>query len=197
LAVGNGTVTLSGEAKAHPHDTLEVMVAPSFDLQGRLVSVGETWTFGYDYTDVAKIQLDDNRDGSVDQAELDAAFDYVLAWIPESDFFTRITVAGKPIGHGPATGLSVGLTSDKLVVQFVLPLKAPSRVTSAGIDVFDNSFYYAMEFAYPDIDLSTAPASCRIDRRWSPNIDLTAPPTAPLSDPAEGYAVRVQIECAT
>jgi len=197
---------LAAPALAHPHVFPLVKVTALFDDAGRFAGVHEKWSFDYDYSAIAKEQTDTDGNGSVDDAEMAKAWTEGLAWVAHYDYFTRLTVAGRKVEHGPPQDVAPKFFAGKLYVEFTLPLAEPQPVTlGAGIDVFDGEFYYDFEFDYPDVDAENAPASCVVDRRQQDNLDpvavmlirklgLPADPSI-LNDPAAGYAVRVAIDC--
>jgi ABC-type uncharacterized transport system substrate-binding protein len=200
-------VAMIGPAAAHPHVFPLVKVTALFDDVGRFSGVHEKWSFDYDYSAIAKEQADTDASGSVDEAETAKAMtDGGLGWIPYYDYFTRLTVAGRKVEHGPPQDVTPKFFAGKLYVEFTLPLVEPQPVTlGAGIDVFDGEFYYDFEFDYPDVDAVNSPPACIIDRRQQANLDpvavmlirklgLPADPSV-LNDPAAGYAVRVAIDC--
>jgi ABC-type uncharacterized transport system substrate-binding protein len=196
-AVALGALTSVAPAHAHPHAWITATIAPAFDSEGRLIAVREKWAFDRDYSAGIRGLVDPDGDGRLEPGELRAALSEggFLSWLVVRTFFTRLTVAGREVGRGPPQDVALRVINAKLVLEFTLPLADPQRISAAGVDVFDADYTFAVEFDYPDIDRSAAPANCRIDRRWAPNVDPQNP-AAVASDPAEGYAVRVQIECA-
>jgi ABC-type uncharacterized transport system substrate-binding protein len=208
LAASVAFAALTAPAGAHPHVFPIVTVTALFDDAGRFSGVHEKWSFDYDYSDVVKQSSDDDRDGSVTPEELIKAMgqDGVLSWMPNANYFTRLTFAGRQIPHAQPKDIEAKLFAGKLIIEFTLPVAEPQVVTlGAGIDVFDPEFYYDIEFDYPDVEAPTAPAACEVARREKDNLDpvavmlirklgLTADPKM-LSDPAAGYAVRVAIDC--
>jgi ABC-type uncharacterized transport system substrate-binding protein len=206
LATTPIATVLVGPALAHPHVFPLVKVTALFDGAGRFSGVHEKWTFDYDYSAIAKELADTDDSKSIDDEEMARSWTEGLAWVAHHDYFTRLTVAGRPVPHGEPQDVNPRFFAGKLLVEFTLPLAEPQPVTlGAGIDVFDGEFYYDFEFDYPDVDATNAPAACMVDRRQQANLDpvavmlirklgLPADPSI-LNDPAAGYAVRVAIDC--
>ncbi|MCC6981798.1 MAG: DUF1007 family protein [Bauldia sp.] len=174
----------SAAADAHPHAWVLVDLVPIFDAEGRWTAVRETWT--------------------VDRG--DALSQNFEKWLAPEDYFTRLTIGGRPIGHAPISDLEVERGALEVRFTFTVPLEEPAFVTlGAGVDVFDEEFYY-------DIDFSAEPAGenlppgCTVARRAHANVDPVAAmlirrlglpsSQAVASDPAAGYPARVAIDCA-
>ncbi|MFO1183635.1 MAG: DUF1007 family protein [Bauldia sp.] len=193
-------------AAAHPHVFPVVKVTALFDGQGRLTAAREKWSFDYDYSAVFKLEADTDKDGSVSEEETARALTENLGWIARADYYTRLTVAGRPVAAGEPSDLKARFFAGKLFVEFTLPLAEPADVRrGAGIDVFDAEFFYDFEWDYPDVEAVNSPADCLVDRRVQANIDpvaamiirqlkLPADP-AVINDPAVGYAVRAAVSC--
>lgn len=206
LALAFSGALAPAPAAAHPHVFPLVRLTALFDGAGKLTGVRQKWSFDYDHSAVFKIEADTDRDGSVSAEELARATADYLGWIPRNDYFTRLTVAGRAVGHKGATDFRVRYFAGQLFVEFTLPLAEPADVErGAGVDVYDAEFYYDFEWDYPDVEAVAAPANCLVDRRVQPNLDpvavmlirqlkLPADP-ALLNDPATGYAVRLAVTC--
>jgi ABC-type uncharacterized transport system substrate-binding protein len=191
-------------ADAHPHVWIDVTVAPVFDSEGRFAGVYEKWALDSTYTESVLPELDIGKDGIIQDSDLAVAGPKALWWI-DSAYMTRITLGGQDVARGAVSDFTVRLT-DRLVVEFTLPLAERQKVTSAvGIDVFDPENYYAFQFADPGITAEGLPVGCKAAPRPAVNLDptavailkrlgLTADP-AILNDPAAGFPVRVVIEC--
>lgn len=193
-------------ASAHPHVFVDATVTPLFDAAHRLSAVHEKWTFDDAFTEGIGPDLDVNKNGLLEDSEIqNATADGELWFVPYS-YFTRITVGGQPVNGLSAGDFRVAIPGARMVFEFTLTLAAPAAVTAgAGIDVFDPEFYVDVEFADPGIDAGHAPPGCTATKRQQANLDpvavllirklgLPADP-AVLNDPAAGYPVRVAIDC--
>jgi ABC-type uncharacterized transport system substrate-binding protein len=196
----------AARAEAHPHVFVDATVAPVFDEAERFTAVHEKWAFDIAFTEGIGPDLDVNKDGVLSQSEIENAGGVGELWFIPYDYFTRITVAGRPVDRKAVEGFGVRIADARLVVEFTVPLSEPAVITlGAGIDVFDPEFYVDVEFADPGIDTASVPASCQAARRQTPNLDpvaamiirklgLPADPSL-LSDPAAGYPVRIALDC--
>ncbi len=204
-----GALGGAGPAGAHPHVWMTVKVAPAFDAEGRFASVHEKWFFDYDYSTIVGGQLDGDGDGvfTVDELIKVISPGGPLDWIPQKNWLTLLTIAGKKVAPGPAHDISVGVVDSKLVVEFTLPLTEPQVVKlGAEVDVFDAEVYYDVQFEGPGIETPTKPASCTVAPREKDDLDpvavmiikrlgLPADPKV-TNDPAVGFNARVTINCA-
>jgi ABC-type uncharacterized transport system substrate-binding protein len=86
---------------------------------------------------------------------------------PDSHFFTKVTLGGKPLAFGaPLNARSTwDPKSSQLVLTFELPLVSPAKIDAAGleIDIQDPGYFVAFEYkggvrAFKGID---APAQCK------------------------------------
>ncbi len=192
---------------AHPHVFPVVTVTALFDETGRFSGVREKWSFDYDYSGTIRAGIDTDGSGSISPEESAASLQPggVLNWLVAGNYFTRLTVGGRPVPAGDAKAEAT-LFAGKLLLEFTVPLKEPQlTVLGAGIDVFDPEFFYDIEFDYPDVEAANAPKGCAVRRRVSDNLDpvavmlmrrlgIGADPKV-ISDPAAGYAVRIAINC--
>jgi len=127
-----GVVPWFGEGSALAEADADVAILASltvsFDDRGRFAAIHEKWTFGYDYSATARVQLDTDGNGVLDQIELDKAPNETLSWIGGFDYFTRITEDGQPVPRGPAEDVGVAFQAGRMVFEFTLPLTSPPRL---------------------------------------------------------------------
>jgi ABC-type uncharacterized transport system substrate-binding protein len=184
---------------AHPDVWVNNRITVVFDGAGRLAEVGEKWAFDYAFSILAGKLIDANENGSFDVEELVAAISPsgLLGWLGQKDYLTRLTVAGLTIPHAQVPGLAIGIVDGKLTIEFAVPMDQPQPVPyGAGIDVFDETYYYGFEYA--PVQAVGAPASCRVDQRWGPNLTAEGGRSPELIEQFladDMYAVRVQIDC--
>jgi ABC-type uncharacterized transport system substrate-binding protein len=212
-AVAAAAVLLSATAAgAHPHVWITATIAPVVDEGGRLTAVHEKWTFDEVFTEGIGPELDVNKDGMLQDSEIQNSTRNGVLWFVPAGYFTRITVGGAAVATKPAEDLRVSIPGPGMILEFTLPLADPRPVagvgggaTGAGIDVFDPDYYVDVQFADPPVDGGKVPASCQAAPRPKANLDPTAvmilrrlgltTDPAILNDPAAGFAVRVAVEC--
>jgi len=153
-----------GAAQAHPHIFIEARSELVFDQAGRIAAVRNIWQFDKAYTAFLVQGLDKNRDGKLSAEELQPMAKTNVEALASYEFFTYLTIDGKPAGFLPPS--DYGLTSvdgGGLILTFVLPLKAPSpgRGTS-NLVVFDRDYFVAITYGKENqLKLIGAPAACK------------------------------------
>lgn len=152
---------------AHPHMWVEGKAQLTFDAQGQVTGVTQTWVFDEMFSSYAKQGLPTDDNNQPPQAELDKIG---LSWIealadPMSHYFTQITHGNREVPTGPARRVRVDWNSDteQLSMQFELPLLTPLAPGSTPlvVSVADPTLYVAYSFEAADaVQLLAAPASC-------------------------------------
>jgi ABC-type uncharacterized transport system substrate-binding protein len=193
------TALSAAPSHAHPDVWISNQLTTVFDEAGRLAEVRQKWAFDFAYSTLAGQLLDKNENGAFDLDELLAAISPggFLGWIGQTNYMTRLTLAGRSVPHAPVLGLTIGIAEGKLIVEFAIPLDGPQPVADgAGVDVFDETYCYGFE--YVPVQAIGTPAGCRVDRRWGPNLTAQGTPSTELAEKfleGNNYAVRVQIDC--
>jgi hypothetical protein len=83
-------------AAAHPHVWVATQSQAIFE-NGALTGLRYTWLFDEMYTASAIEGLDTNKDGKVEGPELDELTKVNIEGLKEFDYFTTVTMAGKPV----------------------------------------------------------------------------------------------------
>jgi ABC-type uncharacterized transport system substrate-binding protein len=184
----------------------DVAIEPLFDEGGRLTAVRERWTFDDQYTELIGPELDTSKDGFIQPVELTNSLSTALNWMIPAGYLTRVTVDGAPVAPQGAYDILTTYSGSRLAIAFTLRfIEALSPPLNVGVDVFDPTYYVAIDFADPAIDASRLPGGCEATRRPQPNLDpvavmmlrklgLTLDP-AILADPAAGFPARVIVTC--
>ena len=89
-------------AEAHPHVWIDATVTPIFDEAGRFAAIHEKWTFDAAFTEGIGPDLDVNKDGILEDSEIQNVTGGGSLWFVTPNYFTRITIAGRPVGRFPA-----------------------------------------------------------------------------------------------
>lgn len=157
-------------AQAHPHIWIEGTVELVFDRQGQASAVRQAWLFDELFSTYALQGMPRDKAGQVPGAELDKITSEWMTALadPESHFFTKITLGGKPLAFGaPLNARSTwDPKTSQLVLSFELPLETPVKIDAKGleVDIQDSSYFVAFEYkggarAFKAID---APAQCKL-----------------------------------
>jgi ABC-type uncharacterized transport system substrate-binding protein len=160
-AVAPGAALAEADADVAIYATLTV----KFDDRGQFAAVGQTWTFGYDYSAMIRRRIDADGNGTLDRTELDSALHDTLAWIADAGYLTRISEGGQRLAQRAAEDISVAFPDGRLVVGFTLPLREAPRLAIQEIQVSDPEFFYVVQYGLPDVVTEGAPDFCSVTRR--------------------------------
>ena len=139
-------LALTGIIIAHPHVWVDNTVEAVFDENG-LARFNLVWRFDEMYSGSVLVDYDDNRDGRLDAAEVDAlqkdAF-VQLSDYPENDFLTYLYVDGEQKPLDSIEGFTVGFPDDgRMTYSFSVPvaLEATSTNRTVAISTYDATYY--------------------------------------------------------
>jgi ABC-type uncharacterized transport system substrate-binding protein len=156
-------------AHAHPHIWIDGAIELVFDPQGQVSAVRQSWLFDELFSTYALQGMPRDKAGQVPSAELEKITGEWMNALadPESHFFTKITLGGKPLAFGaPLNARSTwDPKTSQLVLSFELPLDSSVKIDSKGleIEIQDPSYFVAFEYkggarAFKGID---APEQCK------------------------------------
>ena len=167
---------LPSASQAHPHAWIDLTVRVLFDDMGRARALEENWLFDDYYTVFVIEGAKMNKDGTPDQASLDAVMKENMQNLAAYKYFTEVRSGDVPVEIGTATDTSTRMEKGRLALKFVVPFKAPVAVTDMPLRyaIFDPSYYVEMlhaEVPQP-VTLAGAPASCAAELiKPNPNPD--------------------------
>lgn len=156
-------------AQAHPHIWIEGGIELVFNAQGQASGVRQSWLFDELFSTYALQGMPRDKAGQVPGAELEKITSEWMAALadPESHFFTKMTLAGKPLGFGSPRNARTTWDpkASQLVLSFELPIDPPVKVDAKGmeVDIQDPSYFVAFDYkggarAFKGID---APEQCK------------------------------------
>lgn len=99
LAFACGLAAGCSSASAHPHVWVATQSTAIFE-NGALTGLRYTWLFDEMYTASAIDGLDKNNDGKVEGPELDELTKVNIEGLKEFEYFSSVTMAGKPVPLG-------------------------------------------------------------------------------------------------
>lgn len=168
LIIAQGT--LLPVAQAHPHIWIDGSVELVFDRQGQAVSVRQSWLFDELFSTYALQGMPRDKAGQVPAQELEKITGEWMKALgdPDSHFFTKMTLGGKPLTYGaPQQALTTwDPKTSQLVLSFALPFEQPVNVAAKGfeIDVQDPSYFVAFNYkglkSFKGVDM---PSSCKLN----------------------------------
>jgi ABC-type uncharacterized transport system substrate-binding protein len=137
----------------------EVAYAPD----GSATGVRQVWTFDDMFSTFATQGLPQKTKGVFTREELAPLAEVNMTSLKEFEYFTYATADGKKTAFGDPKDYWLDYKDSVLTLHFTLPLKAPTKAKSLGVEVYDPSYYVDFAFAEKDaVKLSGAPAACRI-----------------------------------
>lgn len=156
-------------AQAHPHIWIDGGVELVFDAQGQATAVRQSWLFDELFSTYALQGMPRDKAGQVPQDELAKITSEWMASLgePESHFFTKVTLAGKPVKFGSPVNAKTTWDpkASQLVLSFDLPIAPTVSVADKvlEIDIQDPSYFVAFNYkggvrAFNVID---APKQCK------------------------------------
>lgn len=167
LAAATLIAGTTGEALAHPHVWVTMQTSVVFNEQGLVSGVAVEWTFDDAYAQTALEGMDSNGDGVYSPDELDVLTRENIDALKDYDYFTFMTVDGKPQARGPIKDAGQVYSNDKLTLHFTVSLPQPvdPRQHKFEVKIFDPEFYISFEY-YADEPTDYAgelPKGCAVD----------------------------------
>lgn len=157
-------------AQAHPHIWIDGTVELAFDRQGQAAYVRQSWLFDELFSTYALQGMPRDKAGQVPVQELEKITGEWMKALgePESHFFTRMTLGGKPLTYGAPQNAQTTWDpkTSQLVLSFTLPIEQPVKIDSKGfeVDIQDPSYFVAFNYkglkSFKGID---APPDCKFN----------------------------------
>jgi ABC-type uncharacterized transport system substrate-binding protein len=164
-AIGLMLLALSfAQAQAHPHIWIIARSEILFDSKGQLTGFQHTWTFDPAYSAFAVMGLDSDRDGKPDTDKLAQLAEASVGSIHDFGYFTNAKVNGGKTEFEAPTVYAATFGDGRLTLRFILPLKAPVKAKTVGLQVDDPNFYVAFTMdPGPDaVTLTGSAAGCAL-----------------------------------
>ncbi|MGL4727219.1 MAG: DUF1007 family protein [Bosea sp. (in: a-proteobacteria)] len=165
LTAAAATLFAAMPATAHPHVWITARAEILYAPDGSVTGIRHQWGFDEAYSAFAVQGLDKNNDGKLTPDELEELAKVNVESLHEFGFFTTAKANGAKVAF--IQPVDYGLTFDKgvLTLKFILPLKSPMQARkSFGIDVSDDTYFVAFEWAKEEdaVKTSAAPAGCTL-----------------------------------
>jgi ABC-type uncharacterized transport system substrate-binding protein len=137
----------AGAATAHPHGWIDLQSRIILDDRGRIEAVELSWLFDEWYTTVVA----EDFPGAEKKATsfLEEVGERNLANLKDYNYFTELTVDGKPVAIAEVAEHETGLKEARLEMRFTVPLAEPIERGSGEIAlrVFDPTYYIEIVYA--------------------------------------------------
>lgn len=149
-------------AAAHPHVFVTVNAELIFDAEGRIKAVGNVWQFDNAFSAFATEGLDVNRNGQLDDVELQPLAKINVESLAEFGYFTFLAVDGAEQAFTLPTEYWLEFDGSLLTLFFTLPLDLPVKVgKETTLEIFDPEYFVAFEFpGEQPLTLNGAPDGC-------------------------------------
>ena len=158
LACGAATPAL-----AHPH----VFVDGRMEIVGgtgtNLKAIRNIWRMDELFSSSVLFDFDKNANGTLDADELTAIGETVRQSIAEWDYYTLITIAGRPVRMAPPERIRALYEHDQLLLFFEMTPAEPIDLGKQAVTFsnFDDSFFVAFDFAGEEaFQLLDLPSNC-------------------------------------
>lgn len=150
-------LALARPAAAHPHVWIEATLAPVFESE-RLVAFDVTWTFDDLYSELVRMDFDQDGDGTLSQRELDALVGISAANLVEYSFFTHLRIGTERPRVTRVQDFYAEPAGDLILYRFRVPLPQPvdPAVTPVAVGLFDETYYVDILLIERDIALDPA-----------------------------------------
>lgn len=152
-------------ASAHPHVFADARMEIVGDPAGKLASVRNIWRMDELFSTSVVLDYDKNRNGVLDDEELQAVGDTVKESIAEWSFYTFVrTTGGKLVKMQPPADIRALYQDGQILLFFEMKAGEPIDLKTQSLTVsnFDETFFVAFDFAdEKSFDLVDMPASCR------------------------------------
>lgn len=151
-------------AGAHPHIFVDASFEAIAGADGNLVELRDTWHFDEVFSSSVLLDFDKNNNSTLDPAELEAVAKTVRTSLAKYNYYTSITVNGKPVPLAMPDVIHASYANDSLTLQFSQkPVHSTAMKGLIVFGMYDTTLYTALDFATDD-DLKTSGAgfaSCK------------------------------------
>lgn len=163
ILLAGGIALAAPQALAHPHVFAETRLEIVGTPEGQLASVRNVWRMDELFSSSVLVDFDANRDGQLDEAELEAVGTVVRESIAEWGFYTFVEIAGREVKMRPPDRIRTLWQDGQLLMFFemVADEEIDLKTTPTTFSVFDDSFFVAFD-PPPEggFELFDLPASC-------------------------------------
>ena len=150
-------------AAAHPHVWVTMNTEVIYAPDGSVTGLRQSWTFDDMFSAFALQGLESKEKGKFTRAELAPLAKVNVESLKEFDYFTFATADGKKaLFADPQPDYWAEEKDAMVTLHFVLPLKTPVKAKNLKIEVYDPTYFVAMELAKQNpVQLVDAPAGCK------------------------------------
>ncbi len=138
--------------QAHPHVFVEARSELVFDDQQRIEAVRHVWRFDDAFTAFAVQGLDEDRDGTLSQEELQPLAKVNVDSLNEYDYFTALFVGNAEVAFTAPEEYWLDFADGRLTLFYTLPVEEPLLMDGqeAELQVYDPEYFVAFEMTEKD-----------------------------------------------
>lgn len=154
---------MAGPALAHPHVFADSRMEIVGDASANLLTIRNIWRMDELFSSSVLVDFDKNANNTLDPDELAEIGETVRQSIAEWDFYTLITIAGRPVRMQPPEQIRALYQDHQLLLFFEMKAGEPVNLAEQTVtfSTFDDSFFVA--FDYEDetaFELLDLPENC-------------------------------------
>ena len=148
LIVFLNVLCMGSDVIAHPHVFIVQRLNIVFDNQG-LAGFGVEWHFDEMFSSMIATDYDQNRNSTLEPAEVAVVKEKAFSYIAEYDYFIFVKIDGQPFKVKWIKDFNAVLKNGKLSYHFFVPchVKADELFKQIVIATYDPSYYSAIFFA--------------------------------------------------
>jgi ABC-type uncharacterized transport system substrate-binding protein len=150
-------------ANAHPHMLADARLDVNLSADKEtIVSLRHIWRFDEVSSSMMLVDLDQNGDLTLDEAELTEASKIMMESLAEFNYFQIVTADGKDVVMNPPSEIKAVWEDNLLYVMLETTPKEPFRLAGKiDLGVYDPTFYVAIDFAEDDkMVVASLPDTC-------------------------------------
>ena len=162
IAAALSATFCTNAALAHPHVFAQARMELKATPEGLIGELRHVWRFDELFTATVILEFDKDKNGELNDDELDEVANTVAGSIAEFNYFQNVEVNGRDVGFEKVQEMTVGVEDGQLLLLFAtIPDEPVKLVDGPKIGVFDPTFYTAIEFySESDMVLIDAPVGC-------------------------------------
>ena len=157
------SLTVAAPAAAHPHVWVTMNTELVYAPDGSVTGLRQSWAFDDMFSAFALQGLASKEKGKFTREELAPLAKENVESLKEFNYFTFATADGKKAPFAdPQSGYWADEKDAIVTLHFVLPFKTPVKTKDLTIEVYDPTYFVAMELAKQNpVQLVGAPAGCK------------------------------------
>jgi ABC-type uncharacterized transport system substrate-binding protein len=134
-------------AAAHPHVFIETGLTLVVDAENRLVAIRVVWAYDelYSLLVLEDLGLDQDYDGILTPAELDALSGFDMQWIEGFEGDTYAAAGDSAVALGPPEAQPAAMQDGRIVTTHTRAVLAPVPADGVSVRAYDPTFYAAYD----------------------------------------------------